>query len=157
MTNHHADEGPGFDPDNRNDLYRVQAFIWDVQAAISDFFKSPPAGVSGRYLEDQRSAWEEFSEGWLQRLEHQLHSSPIQMFEGAGLMFQAGRAKFRLWADARKEFLNLRNSRRASRMCHIGVSILSSLAGILNAGEPLKEALEGIKYITDLAIQEGGA
>lgn len=154
MAGHHPDE---FNPDSQDDAGRIQGFVRDTYAAISDLFRDPPAGMAGRYFDDQRNAWEMFSSQWLRTMLSRTQSIPPGILAEAGLISEAGKAKFRLWADARQEFLRLRNSRRASRMCHIGVSILGSLAGPLNLSEPFKEALEGIKYLADLAIQEGSA
>jgi hypothetical protein len=134
-------------------LERIRRFLYDFGWAINDFFERPPAGLDGQMLEDLRDGWKEV---------YELRDELSGLVDGkryecqmAGLTGAAGTSKFRLWVNNRLAFLKLRNARRASRLCNVGATIMGSLADALGLGHAWKEVAEGIKYLTDLAIEEG--
>ncbi|MCU1574236.1 MAG: hypothetical protein JWO93_2318 [Micrococcaceae bacterium] len=145
-----------FEPESDNNQQRLIDFLDDLDAALRDLLERPPAGMRGEYVADQLETWTHAA-GVLEEMRQAIMDTSEEVFERAGLMYGAGRAKFRLWNDARRAFLKLRNVRRASRMCHIGASIVGSIADVLNLGEVLKESMEAIKYVADLALSEGGS
>lgn len=123
---------------------------------MEDVYENPPVGLEGEYFDDEREGWRnlpDIHEILVGRITEDLRI-PLR---SAGLTGAAGTAKYRRWKEAAKAFVKLRNARRTSRALNVAASIMASIADIANLGEAWKEAMEGLKYITDLALEEGGS
>jgi hypothetical protein len=160
MTDYEPDRSDyAFDPDEDDDAARnVGAFLYMAQAA-DNLLQDPPGEMKGLYFDEQRGAWTgegDEEEGALRRkideLAKYLSAAGYEAMETAGLVGRAGKAKCRQVRDAIREFLKLRSGPRAAKMLKACVYLLASMVSLVPGIEAIKEAFEGFKYLTDMAV-----
>lgn len=142
-----------------NDSWRCFQSVLAVSDFLEDFFNNPPNNMTGRYLTDQKVAWETNRTQWLREAEQGLDvPSPVpdlfQRIKNAGLSGLAAAAKFRPLRDAIEAWRNIRNSFTAERVLRLSVNLLGSIAGLVGAAEGIKELCEALKYIADRAVEK---
>jgi hypothetical protein len=145
-------EGPPADVDV------VRDWLVNVQEFIRDVLEDPPASMRGTWLDEQRQAWFEVSDGrltdgfdrWLQ--EDPLASSKL---EGHGLDKQPLRSKVTEFRDRARAFFQLRNARRASKALRTAGVIMESVAECVGLGGAYKESIKGLHHLAELAVEEG--
>lgn len=129
-----------------------------MQELVNDVFDDPPASMRGTWLDEQRHAWFEVSDGrlvagfdtWLQE-DPMAHSK----LEGHGLDKQPLRSKVTEFRDRARAFLQLRNARRASKALRTAGVMMESVAECVGLGGAYKESIKGLHHLAELAAEEG--
>lgn len=140
------------------DVDVVRDWLVNVQEFITDVLNNPPASMRGTWLEEQRQAWFEVSDGRLtDGFDNWLQGDPeaYAKLEGHGLLRQPLRSKVTEFADRARAFLQLRNARRASKALRTAGVIMESVAECLGLGGAYKESIKGLHHLAELAVEEG--
>jgi len=158
--------GDEFDPYRRDgeaqdaeDFTVLVRFLEDLDKFVDDLFHDPPAAMRGEWLNEQREAWTELrarnTQTLAMRLVSERGNQDMTRLADHGLTGRSARAKMLAWRDRVREFLALRNCRRAAKALRSGAVIMESVADVLGWGHAYKEAIKGLHHLSEIAIEEG--
>jgi hypothetical protein len=162
---HGVHDGPGRGRPH-NELARIEAFLRNLERFMDALFDDPPPGLKGEWLDEQRNSWNEISAAQVAGGEaHSRHrlSTTIAHEPGVaanldahGLTGQPLSAKLGEFRDKVRDYLRLKNVRRASYALRTAAVLVESvLEAIPGVGGAYKEAVKLLHHLTEIALEEG--